>query len=98
MNFIKKKLFYHNDNEFQGFQVLCEREWLNFGHKFADRCGQTVGSEDPNERCPVFLQWLDCVHQLINQFKCSFQMSPAYLVSNLESSKGYMYREFTQLN
>lgn len=62
--------------------MLCEREWLDFGHKFADRCGQTVGGEDPNERCPVFLQWLDCVHQLIKQFPCSFQMSPAYLVSH----------------
>lgn len=65
----------------EGFQILCEREWLDFGHKFADRCGQNVGCEDPNERCPVFLQWIDCVHQLTKQFECSFQMSPAYFVS-----------------
>jgi hypothetical protein len=64
----------------QGFQVLCEREWLDFGHKFADRCGHAVGKVDPSERCPVFLQWLDCVHQLLQQFPCSFEFSQAYLV------------------
>ncbi|CAG02483.1 unnamed protein product, partial [Tetraodon nigroviridis] len=42
----------------QGFQVLVETEWLEFGHKFADRCGHGENSEDLNERCPVFLQWL----------------------------------------
>ncbi|XP_043602582.1 myotubularin-related protein 3 isoform X2 [Bombus pyrosoma] len=78
----------------EGFQVLCEREWLDFGHKFADRCGQTVGCEDPNERCPVFLQWLDCVHQLILQFKCSFQMSPAYLVKLAQHTYSQLFGTF----
>lgn len=64
----------------QGFQVLVEREWLEFGHKFADRCGNGVNSEDPNERSPVFLQWLDCVYQLFKQFPCAFQFNEAYLV------------------
>ncbi|XP_011501347.1 PREDICTED: myotubularin-related protein 3 isoform X1 [Ceratosolen solmsi marchali] len=78
----------------EGFQILCEREWLDFGHKFADRCGQTVGCEDPNERCPVFLQWLDCVHQLIKQFKCSFQMSPAYLVKLAQHTYSQLFGTF----
>jgi len=61
---------------------LIEREWLDFGHKFADRCGLGAGAtDDVNERSPVFLQWLDCVHQLLNQFPCAFQFSHAYLVS-----------------
>lgn len=64
----------------QGFQVLVEREWLEFGHKFADRCGNGVNSEDANERSPVFLQWLDCVYQLFKQFPCAFQFNEAYLV------------------
>ncbi|XP_029052960.1 myotubularin-related protein 3 isoform X3 [Osmia bicornis bicornis] len=78
----------------EGFQILCEREWLDFGHKFADRCGQTVGCEDPNERCPVFLQWLDCVHQLILQFKCSFQISPAYLVKLAQHTYSQLFGTF----
>lgn len=78
----------------EGFQVLCEREWLDFGHKFADRCGQTVGCDDPNERCPVFLQWLDCVHQLIRQFECSFQMSPAYLVKLAQHTYSQLFGTF----
>ncbi|CAB0030546.1 unnamed protein product [Trichogramma brassicae] len=78
----------------EGFQVLCEREWLDFGHKFADRCGHNVGYEDPNERCPVFLQWLDCVYQLTTQFKCSFQMSPAYLVKLAQHAYSQLFGTF----
>ncbi|CAF4631609.1 unnamed protein product, partial [Rotaria magnacalcarata] len=47
-----------------GFQALIQREWIAFGHKFADRCGHWNGSNDLNERSPVFLQWLDCIYQL----------------------------------
>lgn len=67
----------------QGFQVLVETEWLDFGHKFADRCGHGENSEDLNERCPVFLQWLDCVHQLQRQFPCSFEFNEAFLVRRM---------------
>jgi len=62
----------------EGFQVLVEREWLAYGHKFGDRCGHS--SEDVNQRSPVFLQWLDCVHQLMRQFPCDFKFNEAFLV------------------
>lgn len=64
----------------EGFQVLVEKEWLNFGHKFGDRCGHGVGSDDNNERCPVFLQWLDCIYQILCQYPCSFEFSTSYLI------------------
>ncbi|XP_064461216.1 myotubularin-related protein 4-like isoform X5 [Ornithodoros turicata] len=64
----------------EGFEVLVEKEWLEFGHKFSSRCGNGVGADDPNERCPVFLQWLDCVHQLVAKFPCSFEFNQQYLV------------------
>lgn len=66
---------------FQGFQVLVEREWIEFGHKFSDRCGSGIAGEDLNERCPVFLQWIDCVHQILVQYPTVFQFNEAYLVS-----------------
>lgn len=56
------------------------------GHKFADRCGHGVGSDETNERCPVFLQWIDCVHQIHRQFPCAFEFGMAYLV-NYERKK-----------
>lgn len=64
-----------------GFHVLIEREWIEYGHKFSERCGNAPMSDDPNERCPVFLQWLDCVHQIVKQFPCSFEFNLQYLVS-----------------
>lgn len=64
-----------------GFKVLIEREWLQFGHKFTDRCRSTTLSIDLNERCPVFLQWLDCVHQLLRQFPNEFEFNVYLLVS-----------------
>ena len=65
---------------FQGFRVLVEKEWLSFGHKFADRCGLARCTDDTNERCPVFLQWLDAVHQLLLQFPRAFQFNECFLV------------------
>lgn len=60
--------------------MLVETEWLDFGHKFADRCGHGENAEDVNEQCPVFLQWLDCIHQLLKQFPCLFEFTEAFLV------------------
>lgn len=78
----------------EGFQVLVEREWLEFGHKFADRCGNGVNSEDPNERSPVFLQWLDCVYQLFKQFPCAFQFNEAYLIKMVQHTYSHLFGTF----
>ncbi|CAG9861292.1 unnamed protein product [Phyllotreta striolata] len=77
-----------------GFRILIEREWLAFGHKFADRCGHSSGSDDQNERCPVFLQWLDCVHQLQVQFPCAFEFSELYLVKLVQHVYSNLFGTF----
>ncbi|XP_057378844.1 myotubularin-related protein 4-like isoform X3 [Daphnia carinata] len=78
----------------KGFQILVQREWIEFGHKFADRCGLLGGCEDTNERCPVFLQFLDCVHQLMNQFPTAFQFNHAYLVKMVQHVYSNLFGTF----
>ncbi|CAF1456062.1 unnamed protein product [Adineta steineri] len=64
----------------EGFQILVQREWIAFGHKFGDRCGHGVGANDPNERSPVFLQWLDCIYQLFIQNPIAFEFNEMFLL------------------
>ncbi|CAM9908714.1 unnamed protein product [Discosporangium mesarthrocarpum] len=61
-----------------GFQVLIEKEWLAFGHPFQLRHAHglprgftaTGGAE---QRSPIFLQFLDCVWQLVMQLPSYFE-------------------------
>uniref|UniRef100_A0A8C9V444 phosphatidylinositol-3,5-bisphosphate 3-phosphatase n=1 Tax=Scleropages formosus TaxID=113540 RepID=A0A8C9V444_SCLFO len=78
----------------EGFQVLVEMEWLDFGHKFADRCGHGENWEDINERCPVFMQWLDSVHQLQRQFPCCFEFNEAFLVKLVQHTYSCLFGTF----
>ena len=77
-----------------GFRVLIEREWIQFGHKFADRCGHGASSDDTNERCPVFLQWLDCVQQLVRQFPCSFEFNLNFLIKLIQHTYSCLFGTF----
>lgn len=63
-----------------GFAILVQREWIEFGHKFSERCLNAPAVDDPNERCPVFLQWVDCVHQIMKQFPNAFEFNQQFLV------------------
>uniref|UniRef100_H3B7V1 Myotubularin related protein 6 n=1 Tax=Latimeria chalumnae TaxID=7897 RepID=H3B7V1_LATCH len=62
----------------KGFMVLIEKDWISFGHKFSDRCGQVDG--DPKEISPVFTQFLDCVWQLTEQFPRAFEFNEGFLI------------------
>ncbi|XP_063751577.1 myotubularin-related protein 4 isoform X1 [Eleginops maclovinus] len=78
----------------EGFQLLVEMEWLDYGHKFGDRCGHQENADDVSEQCPVFLQWLDCVHQLLKQFPCLFEFNEAFLVKLVQHTYSCLYGTF----
>ncbi|OAF72215.1 Phosphatidylinositol-3-phosphate phosphatase [Intoshia linei] len=65
---------------FEGFQVLIEKEWISFGHKFQDRSGH--GDEKPldGERSPIFMQFIEVVWHISQQFETSFEFNEIFLL------------------
>eukprot|EP00003_Mantamonas_plastica_P029268 TRINITY_DN68_c0_g1_i10.p1 TRINITY_DN68_c0_g1~~TRINITY_DN68_c0_g1_i10.p1 ORF type:complete len:1216 (-),score=382.55 TRINITY_DN68_c0_g1_i10:437-4084(-) len=68
----------------EGFEVLIEKEWCSFGHKFAQRLGHGDKQYWNDERSPVFLQFMDCVHQLLGQFPTAFEFNENFLIAILD--------------
>ena len=57
-----------------GFGILIEKEFVSFGHQFALRNG-CYNEKKENDMSPIFIQFLFCVYQLINQFPTSFEFN-----------------------
>ena len=58
----------------RGFIVLIEKDWLSFGHQFRLRNG-FCPKKKRDEFSPIFLQWLDCIYQIIEQNCSKFQFN-----------------------
>jgi hypothetical protein len=59
-----------------GFCVLLQREWCHFGHKIEDRTGRL----SQTETSPVFIQFLDCVWQVMRQSPTCFEFNESLLL------------------
>ncbi|XP_035777791.1 myotubularin-related protein 10-like isoform X1 [Anopheles albimanus] len=68
----------------QGFQNLIQKEWITLGHPFSDRIGH-VATVKATERSPIFLLFLDCVWQLLQQFPKAFEFSETFLTTLWDS-------------
>lgn len=62
-----------------GLQVLIQKEWVALGHPFSDRMGHVYNKQA--DKSPVFLLFLDCVWQVLQQFPESFEFSETFLTT-----------------
>ncbi|CAN9502314.1 unnamed protein product [Ophioblennius macclurei] len=65
----------------EGFLTLLEREWVEAGHPFQQRCAHAAFSHARlQQESPLFLLLLDCVWQLWRQFPLALAFSEALLL------------------
>ncbi|XP_030064791.1 myotubularin [Microcaecilia unicolor] len=67
-----------------GFEVLVQKEWISFGHKFASRIGHGDKNHADADRSPIFLQFIDCVWQMSKQFPTAFEFNEHFLITILD--------------
>ncbi|CAH0473371.1 unnamed protein product [Peronospora belbahrii] len=62
----------------KGFQVLVEKEWLSFGHPFHLR--HSHGEKADTQESPIFVQFLDCISQLVRIYPNYFEFNEGLLL------------------
>ncbi|TSK20052.1 Myotubularin-related protein 10 [Bagarius yarrelli] len=60
-----------------GFQGLVQKEWVMAGHRFLDRCNHL--KKNDKEESPLFLLFLNCVWQIMEQYPAAFEFTEMYL-------------------
>ena len=65
-----------------GFIVLIEKDFISFGHLFKHRTGMFPkdGKVNEDQISPIFLQFLDCVHQLMVLYPFAFEFNMELLL------------------
>ncbi|XP_066269847.1 myotubularin-related protein 2-like isoform X3 [Branchiostoma lanceolatum] len=78
----------------RGFELLIEKEWLSFGHKFATRLGHGDKNHADADRSPVFLQFIDCVWQISRQFPVALEFNEQFLITILDHAYSCLFGTF----
>ena len=81
-----------------GFEVLIEKEWLSFGHKFHERLGHSNLNSFDREISPIFLQFIDCVWQTLEQFPHAFEFTEKFLITILDEMYSCRFGTFLYNN
>ena len=82
--------FYRTIN---GFAVLIEKDWLSFGHQFGLRNGFS-DKDKQDQASPIFLQFLDACHQLLEQFPNAFEFNEKFLLFLAKNYRLNLYGTF----
>lgn len=74
----------------EGFACLIEKDFMSFGHPFHTRCGHgesgspsaanQSSSVDEGQISPIFLQFVDCVFQIVNLYPECFEFNTKYVL------------------
>ncbi|XP_073918523.1 phosphatidylinositol-3-phosphate phosphatase MTMR1 isoform X8 [Castor canadensis] len=78
----------------KGFEVLIEKEWISFGHRFALRVGHGDDNHADADRSPIFLQFIDCVWQMTRQFPSAFEFNELFLITILDHLYSCLFGTF----
>lgn len=78
----------------KGFEVLIEKEWISFGHKFLQRLGHGDERHSDTDRSPIFLQFIDCVWQIMQQFPNVFEFNENFLITVVDHSHSCLFGTF----
>ncbi|XP_041076341.1 myotubularin-related protein 1-like isoform X5 [Polyodon spathula] len=78
----------------KGFEVLIEKEWISFGHRFAVRIGHGDVNHTNSERSPLFVQFIDCVWQMMRQFPAAFEFNELFLITILDHLYSCLFGTF----
>jgi myotubularin-related protein 1/2 len=76
-----------------GFCVLIEKEFCAMGHQFQERIGHGQINIS-SQRSPVFVQFIDCVFQILHQYPTIFEFNSDFLVHIVESMYSCRYGTF----
>lgn len=74
----------------KGFALLIEKDWCAFGHRFKERCCLVDG----RYVSPVFLQFLDAVFQILEQFPTAFEFNQYFLIALVDAVYSNTFNTF----
>ncbi|XP_046694621.1 myotubularin-related protein 2 isoform X4 [Silurus meridionalis] len=78
----------------RGFQILIEKEWVSYGHRFQQRVGHGDQNHTDADRSPIFLQFIDCVWQITQQFPAAFEFNEYFLLTLLDHLYSCLFGTF----